>query len=390
MKRCGILLMISLALVVCTSASFAIFPTPSGYTQVQLYHGWWSPGIVPPGELPTAAWYSCFATNNVRVAQTQSLTLSPKLSNFTALPVMYVVTNFSNDGPVFFYSPHPISVIAYSGIWAVVYIRWLPTATPHVITNGSLANAGNPTGLPPVTEAVYSLTVNGPPIGAPPFFTVGPAPGITVVDCPIFAIGNISNPWFKPTSFVRPYVYRIPQGVGINTYTKRLTIPFWYVYCRNGITRAISVLRVIIPDASEISLARLLKANFAPNLGIASWLPPQPSPLGMSSTMYVTNWNQIVPPGTPLKVLANQYPLLDACPTSCDWRNTNRNYSPVDAFVLLNRNLPLISPEVLFNNWEFVVQQIMAGGLVSVPPCLYPPHTPGPRVNAPVLCVQPL
>jgi hypothetical protein len=208
------------------------------------------------------------------------------------------------------------------------------------------------------------------------------------VDCPIFATGPVSSPWFKPTSTVFPYIYRIPQGQWFNAYSKLLSIPFWNVYCRNDITKAISVQRVVIPDTSNSSLATLIGANLATTLALVPWTASQPSPAGGKSTMYVINWNQVIPPV--LKVLANQYPVLDACPTYFSWRNTNLNYSPVDAFVLLNRNLALISPEVLFNNWEFVVAQITAGALVPVAPFLYPPIAAGPAVNAPLVPWAPI
>lgn len=399
MKRYS-LLVLTLALLVCVSSAFAIFPGPrpgvigDGTVQVQLLHGWWSPIPVAPLGTPTPAWYSCFATNNIRVAQTEGLTLSQKLTNvpLTSAPVMYVVTNFNNNGPVFSASPHPLGVATYSGLWTVVYVTWLPGSTPHVITNAFPENpVTNPTGLPPVTAAIYTTSIGGTPLVPvvapfPPLTLVGP---FTIMDCPIFATGPVSSPWLKPTNLLFPYTYRIPQGSFFNAYNKLLTIPFWNVYCRDDITRRISVDRVVIPDTSDLFIASQIKANLAPTLALVPWIAPQPSPLGGKSTMFVINWLQDIDPGPGvqiLKVLINQYPVLDACPTSCSWRNTNRNYSPVDAFVLLNRNLLLISPEVLFNNWEFVVQNILSGRLVPVPPYVYPPLAVGPAVNAPVLC----
>ena len=340
---------------------------------------------------PTQAWYASFATNNIVTAQTEGIILSQKMTNVptTAAPVMYVVTNFNNNGPVFTAAPHPLGAASYTGLWTVVYVTWRGGTTPHVITNAFAENVvTNPTGLPPTGvggTVDYTTSIGGTPLVPiappyPPLTLVGP---FTRVDAPIFATGPISSPWLRPTSSVSPYIYRIPQGQTVNTYTKILTVPFWYVYCRSELTHAITINRVVIPDTSNAALATLIGANLAVNLALVPWTAAQPSPVGGKSTMFVINWNQNVPPV--LKVLPNQYPVLDANPTSASWRNTNLSYSPVDGFVLLNRNLALISPEVLFNNWPFVTAQITAGGLVPVAPFLYPPIATGPAVNAPLV-----
>ncbi len=354
----------------CASASFAIFPgtkyglvgpntAGDGNTTIQLYQGWVD---------GTVAWYSCFATNNIRVAQTQNLTLTPLLTIATA-NWMYVVTNY-NQGPAFTYAPPGPP---YTGIWAVQYITWRPGVTPWVITNPSLGVTGAAPGLPNGTQAYYSMTPIPPqPLPGPQPLVFSGLPfaafGFTILDCPIFAVGQISNPWVK----IAPGIYRIPQGRTINTYTKQLTIPFWYVYCRNDITRAISVERIIIPDVGDPALAALIGANYAPLLNNA---PPDER-----NSLYVFNWRQdisMLPGIQPLKVLANQYPVRSECPRPCGPRNQNYDYTPLATFTLINRvNLNLA--EVLFNNEEFILQQIMAGNLAFTPPRAV--------FNAPVLC----
>lgn len=350
MKRYSMLLIVfSLLLVfVCAGASFAIFPghysqKGDGTVQVNLKQGWWS---------GAPAWYSCFATNNVATAQTQGLTLSTLLSNAAttvAAPTVYMVTNF-NQGPVFSASPVP-AVNTYTGLWTVSYITWNAGVTRVPITDAAALPVG--------------ITVT---------------PTTIVVDCPIFAIGPIGNPWGRTTSTTSPYIYRIRQGRSVNTYTKQLTIPFWYAYCQNPTTRRISARRVIIPDASYAALATLIGANFATNLGQLV--------LAGRGQMVVIDWNQIVA-GAVVPLPVNQYPVLANCPSSTDWRNINRSYSPAMSFSLLDRNLALITPGVLFNNLPFIQQQFTAGALTdTIVPYQYPPVLATAVVNAPVLSIQ--
>lgn|GEM_PF-828489 len=441
MKRYVGMLVLSVTLILLlASASMAIFPgriygtnpfpgisygfnnrVGDGLVWVQLERGW---------VLGVEAWYACFATNNIRMAQTQtytlapycgylvnrnansvqsqpqsqpqSLTLAPKLTSAIGAGAqpMYVVTNFNNHGPVF--STSPLTVAPYTGLWEVVYITWLPGVTPWVITN-TAAPPGAPPGLPlPDVQAIFSSQAPGTP--ANPFAVA------TVLDCPIFAVGPISNPWFKPTSCPPNPIYRIPQGVYLDYNKKRLLIPFWNVYCQDDITHAVSVRTVIIPDASDPTIAALVGANFAPTLASV--------PIPDRSNMFVFNWQQDINPDPEviqlLKVLANQYPLVDDCPTvcaarppnllptsqnnridygcppDCGWRNTNFNYSPIDSFILLNKDLNLISPEVLFNNVPFLLEQLNRGALVPVAPFGYPPEPLAPALNAPVVCIPSL
>lgn len=337
-------------------AALAIFPgngpgltrLGDGTLQVKLQHGWFG---------GTDAWYSCFATNDIRTAQTQGLTLSPKLSSAApgGTSRMFVVINNNNQGPVFERSP---VMGPYSGLWRVVYIKWLPGVTPWIICNAS-APAGSPPGLPTNAQAIFSAH----PAGLPIDFTV------TVVDCPIFALGPLSSPWSKPASLSPPYRYRIPQGLYVNTYRKLLTIPFWNAYCQDPVTRAISVKKIIIPDAGVPFLAQLIGANYAPLLGSVD--------LANRSDMWVIAWDQVLPGGGLLKVLANQYPVLEECPSDCSWRNTNFGYSPIFDMFILDRDLSKISPEVLFNNVQSVERGFACNAFLS---------TPGIPVNAPVIC----
>lgn len=363
-------LVLTLLLALCASSSLAIFPGPQigaitpqtvgdGTVQIQLLHGWGA---------GNAVWYSCFATNDIRTAQTQNLTLSANLTIAVA-NFMYVVTNFNNQGPSFLFPPPSLN---YTGIWAVQYIMWRPGVIPWVITNPE-APMGSAPGLPNGTQAYYSMTPNPPnPLPAPQILLPHGLPfaptGFTILDCPIFAVGNLNNPWGSGG------VYRIPQGRYVNTYTKQLTIPFWYVYCRNDVTRAIEVHRIIMPDVGDFGLARLIGANYAPLLNAP---PPNER-----NSLFVFNWAQDIDPGPGirlLKVLVNQYPVRSECPRPCGPGNLNRDYTPLATFLLINKINPNLT-EVLFNNEEFILQQIGTGGLAFAAPRFI--------VNAPVLCDQ--
>lgn len=379
MKRCS-LLVLTFALILCATSAFAIFPGQygqigDGTVNIQLYHGW---------AQGAAAWYHCFSTNNIRLAQMENLTLAPLLSSgvLPFSPNMFVFTNSNNQGPVF--AGSPLNGV-YSSTWQVFYVTWNPGVAPWIVTD-ALAPAGAPPGLPLAgPQATYSLALPGT--------TQTPV----VVDCTIFAVGDLNNPWKKPSSLAPPF-YRIPQGTYVNTYTKRLTIPYWNVYCQDPVTKKICVKQVVIPDAHPASLASLIGANLAPVLlGF---------PTADRGLFNVINWaqdtNAALPGIQPLKVLANQYPVMCACPTDCSWRNTNYAYSPVSQFALLNRVSPF-SPEVLFQTCPFIQAMVTAGNLESV---LYPtPPLPAPPtpvgyppagiatlwvLHTPVICGVPL
>jgi hypothetical protein len=441
MKRYVCFLALSAALILlCTSPSLAMFPgrdfgtnpfpgscqgfnnrVGDGLVWVQLQRGW---------ALGVQAWYACFATNNLRMAQTQSVTLVPYCNGPTYLPPsltgfeqsltlspkltsaigngaqpMYVVTNFNNNGPVF--STSPLTTAPYTGLWEVVYVTWLPGVTPWVITD-TTAPAGSAPGLPIAgVQATFSSQAPGTP---PSPFAVA-----TVLDCPIFAVGVISNPWFKPIDCPPPpIVYRIPQGVYLDYQRKLLAIPYWNVWCQDEITHRKTVQRVVIPDVSDPTIAFMIGANYAPTLANV--------PIADRSNIFIFSWLQDLncDPNVfqPLKVLVDQYPVLDACPSSCEkcvgtdrmipanfnpnntfynvcprdcgWRNTNFDYSPIFSFILLEKDLGLISPEVLFDDVPFLLQQIDREALIPVPPYGYPAEPSQAAFNAPVVCVPPI
>ncbi len=375
MKRYSFVVL-ALALMLCAGAAFAIFPgqqygtvysttVGDGYLTFTMQQGWYN-------GLPV--WYICTATNNINWARWYDLTLAPKLSSAffgAGAAAMFWVTNgVASQGPVFEAIPgQPL----YTPIWNVRYVTWLPGSTPVPLTS-----IGQILALQGAGQLTYTNTD-------------------IRVDCSILAVNQLGGPFLPKTALY----YRIPQGRilnGLGT-TRQIQLPYWNVYCQNPITRAISVRRVIIPDAYPPNLAQLIGANVAPALAGLD--------VNNRSLFNVINWAQdfdpTVPGIQPLKVLTNQYPVLCDCPTGCGAANTNYDYSPVDSFVLFNRLFPTapgapVPAETLVNNCQFLRIQISNGNLIPVqfptPPLpavplgvIYPP-TPGYPyvVNAPVLC----
>jgi hypothetical protein len=357
-----------LVLTMCASAALAIFPGYNGFT---------FPNTVGDGYLTFKmqqgwvqgypAWYICTDTNDIRFAQTQNLTLAPKLSSAffgAGAAAMFIVLNpAASQGPVFETWP---GQALYTPIWRVRYVTWNPGANKVPLTSiGQILALAAANQLEWVDTNIR-------------------------VDCSILAVYRLGGAFMpKPPPF-----YRIPQGrivAGIGN-TQYIRLPYWNVYCRNPITRRIEVQRVIIPDAYPAKLAQIIGANIAPALPGLD--------VNNRQTFYTMNWAQdwnAAPGIQPLKILVNQYPLICDCPSDCSWRNTNYNYSPVTSFVLLDRNVaanPNIV-ETLFNNCEFLRQQIAAGNLIPVkyptPPLQVAPVTLATPVasfvlNSPVIC----
>lgn len=290
------LMVVVLALTL-ASSSLAVFPKPDGEVTIHFQLGWFN---------DEPAWYFCTDTTNIRFAQTEGLTLAPKLSSALdlvivpdlspiaqrAARVMYIVTNFQ-QGPVFSTAP---GLIDYSGLWRVVYITWKPGVTKHPITNADPADDCNPGGIPSTDNA--DIVCSG-----------------VVLDCPIIALGQLACEWLPGT----PERYRIPQVLDFDKYAKTVDLPTYDVFTQDPLTKKIVVREVVITDVSSQELADLLKANLAPGL---LWMP-------LEDTQRF--WDFVGPrPPTQLPVFPNapnNFPL-----------NTNNNYSPIGQFTVFDRD----------------------------------------------------
>ena len=176
-----------------------------------------------------------------------------------------------------------------------------------------------------------------------------------MVKFPIVAVGPLGGPWTPAI----PGAYRIPQGkVETNyTYTKIIWLPFWQVYCRDSITKRVTVEYFIIPDAYDppgVPLADQfvpkLRANNAPGLALINQALTQP--------LYYQIGIQ------PL----SQYPVIHACSeyeySPC--QNINPDYIPVETVVVLQRNVPPLNPSAVLNNEPVILQQIGSGNLTVI------------------------
>ena len=317
MKRCVLVRhLFTLALfiaVVCASPSSASAPIPDGYTTLSLLQGWYN---------NTQAWYIATATNDIRFAQTQGLTLSPRLTlGLASVPPVYIVTNFQQP-PVFSASPTG-GPVDYAGLWRVNYITWLPGSSPRPITNALPESIANPRGIP--TSGISQTVTN------------------VVVDYPILILGQLGAP-----------AYVIPQLRSVDYRSKTAVLPFFNVYCAAYVTKRPVVIQTLIIDAEYAEVAALLRANFAPGLHM---FPNSAAQLTWLFTPYpVPGW-MMNPP--------SQFPITEQCPTALSYANANTQYSPVTNIYFLTRTGA--SPSSIINNADTVKLLISDGRLIATP-----------------------
>lgn len=328
MKRLGIvllfLLIVPMLLSGCGLEKSA--PPPSGYVTLPMGMGWYDDRPV---------WFICTTTSDIRLAQTQNLTLAPKLANLSSLsaPKLYMVMGFQ-QGPVFTTTPKA-KMPLYSGFWHVSMIQWLPGFMPRPITNDDPESPGNPTGIPKTGVMVCNTNI--------------------VVDYPIMAIGQLGAPCVSRNV---PCEYRIPQARDINTYAKTVTLPVYAAYCTDCCTRRITIAQVLVTDAGNSTAAQVLGANYAPGLSL----------LGLSSKAVQHAYHISATTKSPNP--PSQLPILQACPTAIGWRNSNYCYSPAMCGLEFLRVRPLIQPTVV--QTEELLKILVANGsleyaLVFVP-----------------------
>ncbi len=257
MRRYSIFVLFAVLLVMsCASVTQASFPTFSfglsgrggdGTVNVPLQMGF---------VFGQEAWYFCTDTNNIKISCQQDLTLVPKLTslaNTIAGPKVYFVTNFDGQkGPAFTDAPLPFGDGTYTGLWTVIYLTWNPGVTPWCISDPTTVGRANG-GLPLIpSQATLSNVACAPAC---------PALGFTVIDCPMVAVGTLSNPWKLATT---PTTYRIPQGIAVTFgVVKTLEIPYFNVYCQNRTSLKISLRKFLLTDAANVTVAGIFGANIA-------------------------------------------------------------------------------------------------------------------------------
>lgn len=295
----------ALLALACVSPSTAVVPRPDGFVTVPLSQGWFANQLV---------WFTCTTTNDIRTAQTQNLTLAPKLSsaNLTAAPTIYIVKNFQ-QGPIFTAIP-PGGL--YTGLWRVKYITWDPGFTPRPIINATL---GDPRGIPVVGVTVTNLTD-------------------IVLDYPILIVGQLS---------IAGPTYKIPQLVSFNSFSKTAVLPFFNAFNQNFIHKNVTIVKTLITDSSNASIAPLIGANFAPLLATMD-------PLN-SQNAWLLDPTMMQPPG--------QLPVLESCASSLSWQNQNFAYSPIVKGHILIRLTA--TPSSIFNNPTTIEALIASGALAQ-------------------------
>lgn len=356
MKLSRLLLLIAVLAVACATVSAGSdsggllkFPNVNTkgftqYTDFQMFQGWWNNQLI---------WYIATDASDQQIACStkpkgefwNGLNYAPRLVEMTdegEAAILYVITNL-NQGPVFTAVPEGPN---YSGIWQVVYVTFNKGVMKHQVTNADPFDpVTNPTGLPSMSDATFTSTNKaGLPI---------------VVKYPIMAIGPLGGPWTPAI----PGEYRIPQGKVMPDYarTKIIFLPFWQEYCRNPISKKITVQRFIVPDVFdppglpfEDQLAPKLGANIAPALGLTDDTDGQ-----------AFFWLQGVQP-------LSQFPIVEACPVPMSlWsmiygdpcKNFNQDYTPVQFVVVLQRNFPLLPASTIINNEPLLIDLLFNGRL---------------------------
>lgn len=282
------------------------------------------------------------------------------------------------QGPLFTAVPTQAD---YSGIWSVIFIKFKP-GQARIVTNTDPWDADtNPTGWPTALQADFLATY-------------GTSRSPVVVDAPIAAVGPFDNGVWPRSNVDPTTLYRLPQVIAFNKYYKTITLPAWYTYCQERTPDSptarlyIDKCKVIIPDVENEILAARLGANLAPGLGDID--------VNNSQDFYYVDGRIFgdTPPlafiaGGPPGMLAatNQLPVLEWSPNGRGARNTNRGYTPVMDFWILEGNLAgfPIGQVVFVNNWDYI--QLLLTGVPHPPDPAVPIYieVPDERINAPVM-----
>lgn len=271
-------------------------------------------------------WYINWDTNKIKQRDWNSMSTvtpypEPKLNSalVAGAAPLYVVTNFNNQLPILSTRPDRDD---YSGLWRIYQITWKKGSTPRFIT--SVAN------LPGPGEADI-------------------VPTDTVVNCPVMAIGPLTN-----VNSGVPCVnggYRIKQALCIDVREKIIELPSWASFGQDQITRTILQNEILITDTGDPQLAELLQCNYAPGINKV--------PDTDTQKLWIFDWTQI--PGSP----PGQLPIMEET-LRCDnfGLNINYNYSPIMDLIVVRRNST--QPNFVINNQKLLLQQIMNGDLTAI------------------------
>lgn len=362
MKRYTLVIAVFALLMVLGSIASANFPTIPADTSVTVYlkQGYYQDALV---------WFFCTDTNDISFASTCQFpfripTLSEPLTSAydptlnTCGSKMFINVSIQ-QGPVFTAVPTQDD---YSGIWSVVFIKFLPGMARTVTNTKPFDPCKNPTGFP-ITSGMNKQ--------ADLLTSYGASRQWVVVDCPIAAVGPFDNGIWPRNNSCPTKLYRLPQVIGFNKYYKSITLPAWYTYSQErfpGCPPAsfyIDKCTVIVPDVANRCLATRIGANFAPALNDIDRCNRQDFDLIDGRIRGVTPPTPFIFGGPLGNLMAvNQFPVLEWAPNGIGVQNTNTAYTPVMDLLVLEGgpNFPFIPPngvdkKISFaNNWTYLQQ----------------------------------
>jgi|GEM_PF-724858 len=383
MKRYSLVFAVLALLLMVGGIASANFPKliPADSVTLYLKQGYYEGALV---------WFFVTDTNDINFASTylypytMPTLAAPLTSAYEAYvppdppdePTMFINVSMQ-QGPLFTAVP---TQDEYSGIWSVVFIKFKP-GFARVVTNTDPWDVDdNPTGWP--------TTGLG---GQADFLaTYGTSKSPVVVDAPIAAVGPFDNGVWPRNNDDPTTLYRLPQVITFNKYFKTITLPAWYTYCQErflGTPTAsmyIDKCKVIIPDVEDPILAARLGANLAPGLGEIDEENSQDFYYVDGRRYGVTPPDAFIAGGPPGALAAvNQLPVLEWAPNGRGAGNTNRAYTPVMDFEILESFTGFPTGQLVFvNNWSFI-QRLLVGP--PVPPLPVYIEIDDERINAPVM-----
>lgn len=372
MKRYSLVFAVSALLLILGSIASANFPTLPPDTSVTVYmkQGYYQDALV---------WFFCTDTNDINFASTIQFPYRPPTLSYPLASVYDPTLDttgskmFMNvsvqQGPVFTAVP---TQALYSGIWTVVFVKFLP-GKQRVFTNTNPFNAiTNPKGFPILTGVNKQADLL-------PFY--GTSQAGVVADCPIAAVGPLDNGIWPRNNSNPTTLYRLPQVITFNKYYKSINLPAWYTWCQERFpgnppaSFYIDKCTVIVPDVANPILAARIGANLAPALDTIDVANLQDFLLIDGRIFGATPPTPFVL-GGPLGVLmaVDQFPVLEWAPNGIGVSNRNTGYTPVMDIDILEGgpNFPFIPPNgvdkriAFANNWDYAQHLLGIGVYVEV------------------------
>lgn len=359
----------------------ADFPKPDDYIDFRMSMGYWN-------ERPV--WYILLEASDIQFARLNTgpnelynngLTYDAKLASAQETPAsnrVFVVTNgrFCRQPWIFDTVPNATDT-TYSGLWRVVYVRFV-----------------NPNEAVPIKsyEQIEQLLIDGKILISNIFGGTGIDfnKDFTIIDAPIIAVGKLDGPWW-PAPNRDEYDYRLKQVRAENgyAYSKIVYLPVWYVFAQESISGRIRVVQCLIPDLFEPgvtsnpappgTLADRIGANAAPGLDS---VPEDDTQIFYE--VYSGEYNDPQRPPAQFPIIED-YPFAGCWPMDQNpfsWRNLNRDYSAVMRHVVL---MKVFGDDELLNEILRKITIDNTTTIIEYIPDILDDEFTGIRLNAPVV-----